>query len=255
MARPMFKMNDYIAGLRLRLQEGERAFDHKIKGIIAEHAQKGTLKSSGTIKRLIRGVETDYPAQIATAFDYLHEIEIHLDEEATDILSMTSSLLVDSLSAFKSIANPGRYATNGVSLRSAIEESFKRVDQLLAQRMRELALGFRNNRPISSTPPATDNSRLRYIVVDVSNRAAVTQLLEELRTTAAGLNDVADEDREIALSEIASFESTLAQPRVASDLVDRFVNKVLSWLARTFSNAAIQAIAERLIKELLPLLK
>lgn len=58
----------------------------------------------------------------------------------------------------------------------------------------------------------------------------------------------------IALSEIAAFKRTIVQPRVSTELVQRFVDSILNWITTTFSVAAVAEIAQRIIQALLPLL-
>ena len=58
----------------------------------------------------------------------------------------------------------------------------------------------------------------------------------------------------IALSEIAAFEATIVQSRIATELIQRFIDTVLGWIRGTFTAAAVQTVAERLIVALMKLL-
>lgn len=98
--------------------------------------------------------------------------------------------------------------------------------------------------------PASD----RYVSIADNQRAALMDDLDALRSEALGSNEVSEEDRLIARSEIAAFEATLMQPRVSTDLIQRFVDMVLAWIQRTFTAAAVQEVAQRLIQALLKLI-
>ncbi len=77
--------------------------------------------------------------------------------------------------------------------------------------------------------------------------------MKDLAEAARGVNEVEQNQREIALSEIAAFEATIVQQRVSTDLIQRFVDTVLAWLKRTFTAAAVQEVVQRLIQALLKL--
>ncbi len=103
--------------------------------------------------------------------------------------------------------------------------------------------------PLSPPAPASD----RWVTLADNQRSGLESDLASLRLAVAGINSSDEEDREIALSEIASFEATVVQSRVSVELIDRFVNKILKWLMRTFADAAVAVVAEALIRQLLPL--
>ena len=98
--------------------------------------------------------------------------------------------------------------------------------------------------------PASD----RYVALNDNERGGVDAILCELKEEARGANDVQEEDRVIARSEIAEFEATIVQPRVSTTLIQRFVDTVLGWITRTFTTAAVQDLAQRLIQMLLRLI-
>ncbi len=83
---------------------------------------------------------------------------------------------------------------------------------------------------------------------------ATSEQTSELQAALKSSNAISAEDREIALSEIAVFEAAIAQPVVSSDLVERFIDRVLRWLTSKFAEGAVSAIAAALIVKLLPFL-
>ena len=89
--------------------------------------------------------------------------------------------------------------------------------------------------------------------VDVA--AALDESLSDLRQIAVGSNSIGDEDRQIALAEIAIFEAALLQPVIATDLVSRFVNIVLKWIGMKFADGATSAVIATIILNLAPFLK
>lgn len=78
--------------------------------------------------------------------------------------------------------------------------------------------------------------------------------LGDLGNTITGSNEIGEDERVGLLSEIAAFEATLAQPVVASDLVQRFVDRVLKWLTSEFAAGVVGQIAAALIVKLIPFL-
>lgn len=98
--------------------------------------------------------------------------------------------------------------------------------------------------------PAAD----RYVALNDNQRGEVESTLREIKEETRGANEVEEEHRLIALSEIAAFEATILQPRVASDLIQRFIDTVVGWIKRTFTAATVQEVAQRLIGALLKLL-
>lgn len=97
--------------------------------------------------------------------------------------------------------------------------------------------------------PASD----RYVTVSDNAKAEIAADLAELRRAVTSTNDVDTDDREVALSEIAAFEGTIIQSRVAVELIDRFVNRILAWLRTKFPEAVLGGIVGLLIERLLPL--
>lgn len=101
-----------------------------------------------------------------------------------------------------------------------------------------------------NSAPAAD----RYVAITDNQRGKITPDLRALVKAVEDSNEGTEEDRLIAASEIAAFEATISQPRVSSDLVDRFVKVVLLWLAATFSAALVDEVATALIGKLLQLI-
>lgn len=102
-------------------------------------------------------------------------------------------------------------------------------------------------------PPPIAPMPGRYVTVSEDTKAEIAADLADLRRTVASTNDVADDVREAALSEIAAFEGTIIQSRVAVELIDRFVNRILAWLRTKFPEAVLGGIVGLLIERLLPL--
>jgi|GEM_PF-2255489 len=94
----------------------------------------------------------------------------------------------------------------------------------------------------------------RYVTLLDNQREEVSEGLIELKDAVRGANEIDDEYRQTTLSEIAVFEATIAAPRVAQDLIDRFVSSVLKRMTMGFAQAAFAVVAERLIRLLLPYL-
>ncbi|WP_156396108.1 MULTISPECIES: hypothetical protein [unclassified Caulobacter] len=94
----------------------------------------------------------------------------------------------------------------------------------------------------------------RYISFSDNVRIGLSVDASLLGSAVRGCNSVSDEDREIALSEIAIFESTIIQNRVPEIIIDRFVNKILGWIRDKFGEALVGAIAGAIITKLLPIL-
>ncbi len=117
------------------------------------------------------------------------------------------------------------------------------LNQIKRKRLRETGLD-------GDDIPASD----RYVSIADNQRAELKSELETLQNEARGANDVDEEDRLIALSEIAVFEATIVQQRISTDLIQRFVDTVLGWIERTFTAAAVQDVAQRLIHARLKLI-
>ena len=92
--------------------------------------------------------------------------------------------------------------------------------------------------------PAAD----RYVTKD-DNQASFSEISANLDTAAEelrGSNEITEEDRFIALSEIAIFEATIAQPRVAVDLIERFLAFCQTKLMKLVSAAMAALLIDKL---------
>ncbi len=104
--------------------------------------------------------------------------------------------------------------------------------------------------PVTAGVPAAD----RYVQLNDNQRGELGGDLEALRLAVRSANDVADEDRQIALSEIAVFEAAVMQPRLAQGLIDRFVDRIIKWIVSKFGEALLAAVTGALVLKLMPFL-
>jgi hypothetical protein len=80
--------------------------------------------------------------------------------------------------------------------------------------------------------PASD----RYVTPSDNSEkfGEIEQALSGLKSDVEGSNSIEEEERLIALSEIALFEASIAQPRLALDIIERFLafcaTKLSSWI-------------------------
>ncbi|WP_162786636.1 hypothetical protein [Hyphomonas sp. CACIAM 19H1] len=92
--------------------------------------------------------------------------------------------------------------------------------------------------------PASD----RYVSI-LDNQEAVAEIasdLESIRREVEGSNSIDDESRLIALSEIALFEAAICQPRLAQDIIERFLGFCASKLANLIGGALVGYIIDKL---------
>lgn len=99
-----------------------------------------------------------------------------------------------------------------------------------------------NQEAVPSWAPAAD----RYVSITDNQRRQIQDDLVDLREIVRGANNVDEIEREIVLHEIALFEAAVVAPRVASELVERFVNGVLAWVSKTIANAVASELIKRL---------
>ncbi|MFN3514556.1 MAG: hypothetical protein ACK41C_16040 [Phenylobacterium sp.] len=95
--------------------------------------------------------------------------------------------------------------------------------------------------------PASD----RYVSIADNARTDITSQITALRDAVQSANDVGEEERLIALSELAAFEATILQPRVSTKLIERFVNYVLNWIVTVIPKAILGAVVEVLASRLM----
>lgn len=103
----------------------------------------------------------------------------------------------------------------------------------------------------ASAIPASD----RYVSLNDNQQSEFAQDLVALKEAVRGTNQGADDDdRALALYEIAVFEAVVVAPMAATDLIQRFVESILNWITSKFTGAAVTEIAQRLIQALLKLI-
>lgn len=90
----------------------------------------------------------------------------------------------------------------------------------------------------------------RYVTLSDNQKATVGSQLADLKEGVRGDNGIDQENRQIVLSEIAIFEASIAAPRVATDLIERFIKIVLKGAVVAMATAAVGVLAERLIETL-----
>ncbi|HRO02643.1 MAG TPA: hypothetical protein PLS69_03445 [Terricaulis sp.] len=86
----------------------------------------------------------------------------------------------------------------------------------------------------------------RYVTLNDNQRDGIERGIADLKQVVRGANELEELEREIALSEIAIFEAALVGPWLSRDLIERFVNGVLSWVGKTIVNAAASEVVRRL---------
>jgi len=95
----------------------------------------------------------------------------------------------------------------------------------------------------SGQVPASD----RYVEISDNQRAHLKLEITAFAEALRGSNEIDDEARKIAISEVAVFEASIAAPRVATQLVERFVCYVRDRLLGVLGAGVAAALAERLI--------
>jgi hypothetical protein len=122
---------------------------------------------------------------------------------------------------------------------------------------RILASGMEHAEELLNDHPEYDEGYFEarnYLTIIDSKKTELLAALTDLRAAVARSNQGGEADASIALSEIAVFEATIAQPRASSDLVQRFVDYVIKFILAVFGVALVGEIADRLLNALLPLL-
>lgn len=250
-------INDYIGQVRLRVETAERKFDYDLRELHGSQGARGQLRSGATISKTLRLFEDQFAGLTDEIIAYLGKVVSRTRLDRDELLSVTSSMLSQSLIGHKSLVDSEKLLkfAPGKSIEELIDASFARADQRLTMRLQEFDFGLDDAAPTAQGEagayvPASN----RYVTPRDNERAAVAEALEQLAEHARAANDVEDEDRQIALSEIAAFEATIVQPRVSTDLIQRFVDMVLGWISKMFTAAAVQEVAQRLIQALTKLL-
>ncbi len=144
--------------------------------------------------------------------------------------------------------------TDSSEIKSALGVFNRLGWEWLTESIDNSTLALANNEDDSSISveiPASD----RYVsTIDNSAKEPISADLRELADAIRGDNESDEETKQIYLSEIAAFESTLIQPRVPIDLIERFVNKVLKYVLILFSGEILHEVAKRLVEELVKLI-
>jgi hypothetical protein len=247
-------INNYLDQIHFRTSEAERRFRDDVRSLHSSNAAKGLLKSGATISQTLALLEEGFAKVTDNAIVYLGRVLTRTDLDRDELIGMTAQALLQSKLAFKAAAERNKLLSfaPGKRIELVIDEVFERVDQRLTLRLQEVSFGIDDATAPGSTPavPASD----RYVTANDNSKHLIQGALTDLREEARGSNEVAEEDREIVLSEIAAFEATIIQPRISTDLIQRFIDMVVDWTKRTFTTAAIQEVVHRLIAALMKLL-
>lgn len=92
---------------------------------------------------------------------------------------------------------------------------------------------------------------INYVHLEDQQRSEIVDATKEVRLKTEQDNALSEEDRLILLSEIAIFEESLIQPRLSSDLINRFVFFVLKGTAILGAGELLHAAVGRLADLLL----
>ncbi len=242
-------LNNYIDQVRFRIAESERSYRASLSALQGSQAAAGRLRSGSTIARSLKAFEEDFAKLTDALIDYLGKFEGRTSLSRDDMLSVTSTMLHQSLLVFQAITDREKLTRfGGKGLDKVIDESFARAVQRLNLKLQEFRMGLSD--PTPGWVPASN----RYVRLEDNQRDEILDEIRSLKQIVLGKNDVADDDREVALAEIAIFEATIVQPRVPTELVQRFVDRVISWLLTLFTGAAVSEVAQNLIQALTPLL-
>lgn len=247
---PAPTINTYIHQIRFRTEYHQNAF---IATLDQLYGQMGATGQTGAFyKQAFESLKSSFDAAILEVIEYFRKARGKIPVDDDNLLSTTASILNQSAIAFKSILDTKRFRTVAKidRLPDLIEQSFRELDELLILRMQDLALEI--------APAIADVTKIpaanRYVQATDNQRTEALAALKKLESAINGSNDSSDEDRVIALSEIAAFEATIVQPRISSELIDRFINSVIAWMQRVFSKALIEAAAQKLLEALLKIL-
>lgn len=214
------------------------------------------MNSGSTIAKTLEQFESEFAALTDELIAYLAKAASRTTFSRAELLEVTSRLLGQSLIAFQSLVNRDKLSRFVATSRIAIvvDEAFTRAQQRLTLRLREFAFGLDDNAPSDGIVAASAPASNRYVTLADNQKGEIKGELGQLRDIVRGDNEVDEEAREIALSEIAVFEATIMAPRAANDLIDRFVKRVLAWISIAFGGALLAEVAQRLVQALLPLL-
>ena len=114
---------------------------------------------------------------------------------------------------------------------------------------------FDDFEPSSAAIAESQDSVAQVYVSAAPIREAAVADIGKLAQSIAGSNSADPEDRQIALAELAVMEAALAQPVIATSLIERFVKGIMKWIAAKFADGAIQAVVAAIILHLAPFLQ
>lgn len=247
-------LNDYIFQVRSRTEDAERLFSGELRALQSSQAARGLLKSGATIKLTLYKLEERFGVLTEEIIVYLGKARERTTLDAGELLSTTASLLSQSLLAFKAAVEREKLErlAPGKGISREIDEVFARVDQRLTLRLQDFRFGLHDAapQPRRDQIPAAD----RYVTIADNQRDQFAADLGSLKEAVRGSNESSEEDKERALYEIAVFEASIISPVAATDLIQRFVDRVLGWMTTVFTAAVVAEVAERLVKALLPLI-
>lgn len=243
--------NDITDQVRFRLDRAQREFAEKIEAIKSTNAAAGRLKSGATIRQLLRLLETEFQSTADDILEYAAKLRPKSSLTNSEFLSLMASLLGQASLAFKSAVKADQLRSFGASrgVDAIIDKALDDVDTALTLKMREFALALEGS--VAAAAPAVE---IRYVQIQQTTMDEVVVALAELKDAVRGTNDVTEDIRSIGSAEIAAFEATIIQPRVATDLIQRFVDRVVGWLRTMFAGAVVATVAQKLVEALLPLL-
>ena len=244
--------NSYLEQIRYRLQRRQEQF----LGVVDGHASQAgaTGQTGAAIKRTLESLRVEFDATIDEQLRYLGQTIAQSPQFEGEAYQLTARSLEEAANAFKAIVNSDRLKRLARGMDARIDrlaqEGFDGVDELVRLRLSEFRTGLHGASPLPASVPAAN----RYVPITHNQQIEVADDLTVLKEAIRGSNEADEEEREIARYEIAIFEATLVQPRAATDLIQRFVDMLLGWIRRTFTAAAVQEVAQRLIQALLRLI-
>lgn len=87
----------------------------------------------------------------------------------------------------------------------------------------------------------------RYVPISDNQREVLRTEVVCLKELVRGDNSIEATDRDIVLYEIAIFEAAIAPPFVSAELVKRFADGALAWIAKTIANVAASEVVKRIL--------
>lgn len=256
--RSQLTSNGYLDQLRYRVERREAQFKATVDGHASQSGVTG--QTGAAIKRTLESLRDEFDLTIDEMLRYLGQTIERAPAFEDEGYQLTARSLEEAAIAFKAIAGIDRLKRIARGMDSRIEalaqEAFTGIDELLRLRLAEFRMGLHAAAPLPNLAPASN----RYVAITDNQQSDFAVEITALKEAVRGANEIAEEDehqetaKELALYEIAVFEATIIAPRAATDLIQRFVDTILSWITSRFTGAAIAEIAQRLIQALLKLL-